>query len=55
MYAQASCDETSNHLHCIAEIHHKKDEMKTLLEEYDVLGKQVNKFIAYVDKNWNTK
>lgn len=55
IYSQASCDETINHLYCIAEVHNKKDEMKLLLEEYQILGKQINAFITYVDKNWNTK
>jgi four helix bundle protein len=55
VYAQASCDETINHLYCIAEVHNMKDKMKSIIEEYNILGKQINKFIIYVDKNWNTK
>ncbi|WP_046756392.1 four helix bundle protein [Kordia jejudonensis] len=55
VYAQASCDETINHLHCIAEIHNKKNELNPMLESYIILGKQINKFITYVDRSWNTK
>ena len=53
VYAQASCDETINHLHCIAEIHNKRDELSSLIEKYTVLGKQINKFIIYVSTKWN--
>ena len=52
-YAQASCDETINHLHCIAEIHDKRSEMSSLIEKYSILGKQINKFIMYVSTKWN--
>ena len=55
IYAQASCDETINHLHCIAEIHHLKNELGSLVERYTVLGKQINKFILYVSSKWNYK
>ncbi|EDP97369.1 four helix bundle protein [Kordia algicida OT-1] len=55
VYAQASCDETINHLHCIAKIHNKESEINSILKEYDILGRQINKFITYVDEKWNYK
>ena len=53
VYAQASCDETINHLHCITEIHNMKPELNPLIERYTILGKQLNKFIMYVYTKWN--
>jgi four helix bundle protein len=52
-YAQASCDETTVHLEFIGDTHKLKgNELKSLLAEYERLGKQINKFIQYVEKEW---
>jgi four helix bundle protein len=52
-YAQASCDETMVHLEFIGDTHKLKgNELKSLLAEYEKLGKQINKFIQYVEKEW---
>ena len=52
-YAQASCDETMVHLELIGDTHKLNgDELKSILEEYERLGKQINKFIQYVEKEW---
>jgi len=53
VYAQASCDETAVHLNFIRDTH-KLDgnEIKSLLTEYAGLGKQINKFTQYVEKEW---
>lgn len=50
-YAHASCDETINHLETIKRIH-KTEGMDELIEAYDTLGRKINKYIEYVDKNW---
>ncbi|HEB62494.1 MAG TPA: four helix bundle protein [Bacteroidetes bacterium] len=52
VYAQASCDETISHLNMISDIHFKEKPLIELINEYDVLGKKINKFIQYVEKNW---
>ncbi len=50
-YAQASGDETTVHLDFICDTHKlKSNELKSLLTEYEGLGKQINKFIQYVEK-----
>jgi len=52
-YAQSSCDEAISQLNMISDIHFKDEPLTFLIEEYDVLGKKINKFIQYVENNWN--
>lgn len=53
VYAQSSCDETLSQLNMISDIHFKKELLTDLIEKYKILGKKINKFIEYVEKNWN--
>jgi four helix bundle protein len=52
VYAHASCDETIHHLTIIKKLY---EHMNTddLLNRYDELGRKINSFIQYVEKNWN--
>lgn len=52
IYSQSSCDEVNDQLDYINEIHRKENPFLELKEKYEVLGKQINKFIQYVEKNW---
>ena len=52
IYAQSSCDEVNDQLDFINEIHKKEEPLLELKEEYEILGKQINKFIQYVEENW---
>ena len=52
VYAQSSCDEVNDQLNFINELHRKENPITQLIEEYEVLGKQINKFIQYVEKSW---
>jgi len=54
IFAQASCDECTEQLETINEIHFNNIELNSLVEEYNVLGKKINNFIKYVESNWNT-
>ena len=55
VYAHASCDETICHLSFIRDTHEvTKESAATLIEAYDDLGGKINKFIQYVDKQWNS-
>lgn len=51
-YAHASCDETTSQLEAIAELYPELEGSKELLEEYYDLGRKLNSYIAYVEKNW---
>ena len=52
-YAHASCDETILHLNFINGIHEiDKKEVLALSEQYDELGRKINKFIRYVENDW---
>jgi four helix bundle protein len=52
-YSHASCDETIVHLKFISAIHeHVRNETDEFVESYEELGKQINKFISYVEKEW---
>ncbi|MDR9366521.1 MAG: four helix bundle protein [Balneolaceae bacterium] len=52
VYSQSSCDETIDHLRMISDIHYPKNPLTELLDKFIVLGKRINKFIQYVENNW---
>ena len=53
VYAHASCDETILHLNFINDTHElDENELKNILDSYDVLGRKINKYIKYVESNW---
>jgi len=53
IYAHASCDETIVHLNFLNDIHELfKKEIHLFLEGYDELGRKLNKYIQYVEKEW---
>ena len=56
VYAHASCDETILHLSFLRDTH-PTDECKlnTLIDSYEELGGKINRFIAYVEREWNSK
>jgi len=54
VYAHASCDETIVHLQFIKDTHKKPEgECLRLIEAYNELGSKINKFIQYVESEWN--
>ena len=55
IYAQAECDETIVHLDFLFETKSLKDKNKydDLRDRYDLLSKRINKFIQWVEDNWN--
>jgi len=56
IYAQAECDETIEHLDYLFETESLNDEQKYihLKTSYEALSKQINKFIEWVQNNWNS-
>mgnify|MGYP000002866930 CR=1 FL=1 len=54
IFSHASCDETISQLNMINDIHFDKEGLSDLIVEYDKFGRQINKFIQYVENNWNT-
>ena len=54
VFAHASCDETISHLNMISDIHFTQNPLTKLIDNYDTLGKKLNKFIQYVEKSWIT-
>ena len=53
VYAHASCDETILHLNFIKDTHgFNVEEMMSLLNAYDELGRKINRFIKYVENEW---
>ena len=51
IYAHASCDETILHLNFIKDIN-KPNKINEFLKTYNELGRKINKFIQYVEKEW---
>jgi len=55
VYAQSECDETIIHLDFLFDTESLKDKLlyDELRSRYDVLSKKINKFIQWVEHNWN--
>lgn len=54
IFAQASCDESISQLAMINELYFENNGLTGLLEEYELLGGKINKFIQYVEENWKS-
>jgi four helix bundle protein len=53
IYSHASCDETIVHLKFLKDTHENlRNETMVFLEKYDELGAKINKYIQYVEKEW---
>jgi four helix bundle protein len=52
IYAQASCDETLSQLNMLKTLYAEITEWDLIIENYLKLGKQINSYIQYVEKNW---
>ena len=56
IFSHASNDETVNHLKKIGALYPMlRTEAEELCAAYDLLGRQLNRFIEYVSKNWKTR
>lgn len=55
VYSQAECDETIVHLDFLFETESLKDKLfyEDFRSKYDLLSKRINKFIQWVEDNWN--
>ena len=55
VYSQAECDETIVHLDFLFDTQSLTDKIKynDLHSKYDLLSKRINKFIQWVEANWN--
>ena len=55
VYAQSECDETIVHLDFLFETESLTDKIRydDLRSKYDLLSKRINKFIQWVEDNWN--
>jgi len=53
IYAQSSCDETTSQLTMILDLYSDISDFHPLLPEYENLGKKINRYIQYVETNWN--
>lgn len=55
IYAQSSCDETINQLKMISDLYFKDQPLTELINDYEILGKKINKFIQYVESHWRSE
>ena len=53
VYSHASCDEAISQLTMIDEIHFESKKLNEIVNEYEILGRKISKFINYVDNHWN--
>ena len=49
VYAQASCDECTNQINMIVDLYPNIIEFKSYYEEFEILGKMINKFIQSIE------
>lgn len=55
MYSHSSNDETINHLMKLKILYPEFDtSLGQLIDEYEILGAKLNRFIIYVTRNWRT-
>ena len=54
LFAHSSCDEAISQLTMINELYFENNGLNEMLEEYEVLGGKINKFIRYVEENWKS-
>ena len=54
IFAQASCDEVHGQLDMLIKTYPENKEFPELLKPYITLGKRINTYIQYVQKNWKT-
>ncbi len=52
VFAQASCDEVLAQLNMISDLYFTDDPPNQLIEQYEILGAKINKYIQYVESNW---
>ena len=52
IYNHASCDETIVHLKMIRDTYSLEKSLSEIIEDYNELGRQINKFIQYVENEW---
>jgi len=52
IYSQSSCDEALSQLEMLKILYPEFTEFKDLTEEYDILGRKINRYIEYVENNW---
>ena len=52
VFAQASCDEVISQLQMISDLYFPKNPLTNLVDQYDILGAKINKYIQYVENHW---
>ncbi len=50
--SQASCDEVFSQLEMLLELYPDINAPENIIDNYDKLGRKINKYIQYVEKNW---
>lgn len=55
VFSISSCDETLSQIKSINTLYTDHAEFHKLSEEYDVLGKKINKYLQWVEQNWNSQ
>jgi four helix bundle protein len=54
IYSHSSCDEALSQLEMLSTLYPEFSEFSTFTDEYEVLGRKINKYIEYVENNWRT-
>jgi len=54
VFSHASCDETINQLEMINRLYFEDNPIDELIQEFNNLGGEINRYIQYVENNWRT-
>ena len=54
VFAQASCDEATDQATTIIELYPSYSDFIEIQTDLDILGRKINNYIKYVEKNWLT-
>jgi four helix bundle protein len=55
-YAHGSCDETILHLNFLRDTHNTEEStIQSMIDSYEEVGGKINRFIQYVEKEWNSR
>lgn len=54
IFAQSSNDEALNQLYMINLLYFQKDPIDDLISRCEILGRKINRFLQFVEKNWQT-
>jgi four helix bundle protein len=54
IFAHVSCDEAISQLEMINSLYFTNNPINDIIQDYNILGSKINRFIQHIETNWNT-